>query len=68
MSASESLQEYVWNRVGAECRELVRESLRLIDQFDPEERPKLLACFWWVNWCRGRADYREGREKIWEME
>lgn len=66
MVTEESLIEYVWKRVGAECREHVRESLDLIERLGPEDRPKALACFYWANWLRGRRDFSEGREKFWD--
>jgi hypothetical protein len=68
MTTDESFLEYVWQRVGANCREHSRSALSLLDRLDPEDRPKFLAAICWANWCRGRNDYAEGKEKFWDMD
>jgi hypothetical protein len=67
MTTDESFLEYVWQRVGAKCREHSRSALSLLERLDPEDRPKFLAAICWANWCRGRNDHAEGKEKFWEM-
>lgn len=64
MATDDSFVEYVWLRLGADCREHVRHYLDLINRFEFDDRPKVLACFFWANGLRGRKDYVEGREKF----
>ena len=66
MATLQGFLDGIWDEVGAECRGHVRETMRLIDRAGPEERPKMLAAFYWANWCRGRKDGAEGREKFWD--
>ncbi|MCI4341953.1 MAG: hypothetical protein L3K11_06265 [Thermoplasmata archaeon] len=67
MARLDGLLDCVWTGVGPECRELTREVLRIIDSAPAEDRPKLLACFFWVNWARERADEREEKVRFWEF-
>jgi|HubBroStandDraft_1064217.scaffolds.fasta_scaffold29637_5 hypothetical protein len=68
MATQESLFDHVWGKVGPACREHVHETMRLIERADPEDRAKILACFFWANWCRGRSDLNAGKGKFWDME
>jgi len=67
MATLESFIEHIWKKVGPACREQVRESLEMIERVDPEDRPKLLASFYWANWCRGRNDQVAGNETFWDL-
>jgi hypothetical protein len=67
MAALENFIDHIWQQVGPACRKHVRESWEIIEQAKPEDRPKLLATFYWTNWCRGRRDLASGRETSWDM-
>ncbi|MCI4345925.1 MAG: hypothetical protein L3K07_04145 [Thermoplasmata archaeon] len=67
MATDKSFAAYIWQKMGPTCREHVRESWDLIERAPPEDRVRLLACFYWANWCRGRADQASGRETYWDM-
>ncbi|MCI4341956.1 MAG: hypothetical protein L3K11_06280 [Thermoplasmata archaeon] len=59
MATLDGFLDLIWReRLSAENRELVREALRLLDELEGEQRVKLLAAFFWANWCRGRAEAR----------
>jgi hypothetical protein len=65
VASPEGFLDLIWKReIGADSRELAREALRLIDQLEGEQRDKLLAAFFWANWCRGRRDFHEGRDRF----
>jgi|HubBroStandDraft_4_1064222.scaffolds.fasta_scaffold126521_5 hypothetical protein len=67
MTTLESYSNNIWQRLGPADREHVRESWDLIEQAPSEDPVKLFACFYWVNWCRGRADHENGPEMYWDM-
>jgi len=67
MATLDGLLDKVWRGVGAECREHVAEVLRFLNSAREENRHKLLACFFWVNWVRGQADARAGKERFWDL-
>jgi hypothetical protein len=64
MTTQERLFDHVWQKIGPACREHGRESLRLIERADPEDRVKILACFCWANWCRGRDDFPSRKDRF----
>jgi hypothetical protein len=68
MTTLESFVDHIWKQVGPACREHLRESWEIISRADPELQVKLLVCFYWANWCRGRNDQASGRDTFWEME
>ena len=68
MVTDECFLEYLWQRVGAKCREHSRSALSLLQRPDPVDRPKFLAALSWASWCRGRNDYVDGKQKFWDMD
>jgi hypothetical protein len=68
MARRESFFDHIWGKVGPACREHIRESLRRMERADPEDQVKILACFYWANWCRGRNDQASGKDRFWDMD
>ena len=66
MADLKGLADIVWDRIGPEGREMVRESWRLTHELDPELQPKVYACLYWVTWIRGRGYTPGGRADFWE--
>jgi hypothetical protein len=66
MADLERLADIVWDRIGPEGREMVREGWRLTHELNPELQPKVYACFLWVTWSRGRGYQIGGRPDFWD--
>jgi hypothetical protein len=66
MATLESLSDLIWQRIGAEGREQVRQSWEIIEKLDPELRPKVYACFLWATWSRGKGGLPNGRPDYWD--
>jgi hypothetical protein len=67
MATDKGFADFIWQKMGPTCREHVREAWDLIERAPAEDRVKLLACFYWANWCRGRADQAAAVETYWDM-
>jgi hypothetical protein len=62
MATTKSFADHNWQKMGPACRGHIRESWDIIERAVPEDRVKLLACFYWAIRCRGGADRPKGRE------
>jgi hypothetical protein len=66
MADLEGFADLIWQRIGAEGREQVRQSWALNRDSDPELQPKVFACFLWATWSRGRGGMTNGRSDFWD--
>jgi hypothetical protein len=64
----EDFADLIWNRIGAEGREHVRQSWELIEKLDPELWPAVYACFLSATWIRGggRSQLPDGKRDYWD--
>jgi hypothetical protein len=66
MADLEGFADLIWERIGPEGRDQVRQSWELIEKLEPELRPKVYACFLWATWSRGRGGLPNGRSDYWD--
>ncbi len=66
MASLDSLSNHIWQQIGPEGRELIRESWRLVHEFDTDLQPKVYACFLWATWLRGKGGVPRGRRDFWD--
>jgi hypothetical protein len=66
MTTLESFADHIWQKIGPDGRELVRDSWRLIHELDPDLQLKVYACFLWVTWSRGKGGMPHGRPDFWD--
>jgi hypothetical protein len=67
MADLEGFADLIWKRIGAEGREQVGRSWKLMGELDPELQPKVYACFLWVTWLRGKGGLPTGRPDFWDQ-
>ncbi|MFI5417726.1 MAG: hypothetical protein ACHQ2Y_02345 [Candidatus Lutacidiplasmatales archaeon] len=66
MADLEGFTDLIWERIGPEVREMVRESWKVTHELGPELQPKVYACFLWVTWLRGTRGMPQGRPDFWD--
>lgn len=57
-------EDDVWEKVGADARELLRKASKAHDTVPEEDRPKAFAGALWLTWVMGYFDHQYGRNSF----
>ena len=66
MATLDIFADHIWQKIGPEGREQVRQSWEVLEKLDPELQPKVFACFLWATWSRGKRGMPQGRPDFWD--
>jgi hypothetical protein len=57
-------EDDIWEKIGADARELLRKASKAHDTVPEEERPKAFAGALWLTWVMGYFDHQYGRKSF----